>query len=227
MEFLKLLWLKLVVMQCNAVEYAKVVWCYYGNMNFRRWDLALQRSYFLQNPYRICHNYLKSIGAENPYLYGETPLTSLEVIAKECDLKPEDVIFELGCGRGRGCFWLHAFYGSRVVGIEIVPAFVEKALQIKDRFGVKGVEFFQGDISEANYDSATVLYLYGTCFEDEFIKKLIATFNKLPKGTKFITVSYALTEYFTNQSKPHFKVIKVFPVEFTWGTADVYLQEKI
>ncbi len=37
MGFFELLWLKLVVMQRNAVEYSKVVWRYYGHQDFRRW----------------------------------------------------------------------------------------------------------------------------------------------------------------------------------------------
>ncbi|MBA2728246.1 MAG: class I SAM-dependent methyltransferase, partial [Parachlamydiaceae bacterium] len=183
MGFFELLWLKLVVMQRNAVEYSKVVWRYYGHRNFRRWDLALLWGYFLRNPYRICHNYLKEIGMADPYLYGETPLTSLQIIAEHCDLKKEDHVFELGCGRGRGCFWLQAFIGCKVTGIELVPTFVEKANHVKDRFKIDQIEFRHGDIAKANYDSATVLYLYGTCFEDAFIEQLINKFKKLPKGT--------------------------------------------
>jgi SAM-dependent methyltransferase len=224
MGFFELLWLKIVVMQRNAVEYAKVVTRYYSNQNFRRWDLAMLRSYFFHNPYRICHNYLKKIGIKDPYLYGETPLTSLQVIADQCGIKKEDHVFELGCGRGRGCLWLNAFKGCRVTGIELVPTFVEKANLIKDRYKIDQVDFFTGDIIKANYEGATVLYLYGTCFDDSFIQQLINKFKKLPKGTKIITVSYALTEY---THSPLFEVVKVFPVEFTWGEADVYLQVRI
>ncbi len=161
------------------------------------------------------------VGMADPYLYGETPLTSLQIIAEHCDLKKEDHVFELGCGRGRGCFWLQAFIGCKVTGIELVPTFVEKANHVKDRFKIDQIEFRHGDIAKANYDSATVLYLYGTCFEDVFIEQLINKFKKLPKGTRFITVSYALTEYMRS---PLFEVVKVFPVEFTWGEAEVYLQ---
>lgn len=221
MAFLELVWLKVVVMQRNAIEYLKVVWRYYANSNFRSWDLALLAKYFLRNPYRICHSYLKKIGLADPYLYGETPLTSLEVIAAQCDIKKSDIFFELGCGRGRGCFWLKSFIGCKIIGIEIVPDFVEKALRVKERYQIRDLDFIQGDIATANYQGATILYLYGTCFEDLFIKELIEKFKSLPKGTKLITVSYALTEY---TQDPIFEVIKVFPVKFTWGEADVYLQ---
>ncbi len=66
----------------------------------------------------------------------ETPLTSLEVIARECQLSVRDVVFELGCGRGRTCFWLNQFIGCAVIGIDYVPAFIEKALKVKRRFHI-------------------------------------------------------------------------------------------
>ncbi len=41
----------------------------------------------------------------------------MDVIARECGIQKEDVVFELGCGRGRTCFWLNTFIGCKVVGI--------------------------------------------------------------------------------------------------------------
>jgi SAM-dependent methyltransferase len=224
MEFLKLLGIKILVLCGNALEYCRVVWRYYGNKGFRRCDRTLLRQYWFRNPFRICRQYLEKIGFEDPYLYGETPLTSLEYISQVCELNSKDVVFELGCGRGRSSFWLHYFVGCQVVGIEIVPTFVEIAEKVQKKLAINHMEFRCADILDSDLAGATVLYLYGTSYDEQFILRFIDMLAKLPKGTKIITVSYSLNEY---SSRPLFKVKECFPVKFTWGEADVYLHVRI
>lgn len=219
--FLELLGLRILTIQRNIVEYFKVICRFYGNREFRHWDLALLSRYLFRNPYKICRRYFQSIGADDPYGYGETPLTSLQLMAQEFGLQKEDVVYEMGSGRGRGCFWMRAFIQCRVVGIEIVPFFVQKAQKVKERFRIEGLEFRQADMADVDYHDATVIYLYGTCFEDLYIEQLVDKLARLPEGTKIITVSYALTEY---MRKPLFELVKTIPVKFAWGEADVYLQ---
>ena len=135
-------------------------------------------------------------GDKDIYTYGETPLTTLETIAKECRLTGKaDVVFELGCGRARTCFWLHEFVECHVVGVEQIPEFVTRANHVAVKFGVQGVEFRNEDMLQTDLTGATVLYLYGTCLEKTFIEKLIKKFEKLPSGTKIITISFALEEF--------------------------------
>lgn len=220
-EIIELLGLRLVVMKRNFVEYCKVIWRYYGNKAFRKADLALLKSYIFRSPYKISKQFLINQGAEDVHVYGETPLTTLEFIAAQSNLKGSDTVYELGCGRGRSCFWLNAFIGCRAIGIEYIPQFVEKADNVKKRYNVPGVEFYLKDILEADLEGASVIYLYGTCYDDTFIQKLIKKFEKLPPGTKIITVSYPLSDY---TKKNNFELVKVFSAEFTWGEGDVYLQ---
>lgn len=219
----KLFWLNLVVKKRNFVEFIKVIGRYYSNLTFMKIDLVLLSKYIFKSPFKINKEFLQSRGEEDVYAYGETPLTTLELIAKTCQISQNDTLFELGCGRGRGCFWLNCFIKCHVVGIEYVPSFVEFANQVKEQFELKGVDFIHGDILTEDYTGATVIYLYGTCYEEPFIKKLIEKFSKLPSGTKIITVSYPLSDY---TDKPLFQVLKRFPAQFTWGEGDVYLQSK-
>ena len=220
-EFFELLWINLVVQIRNLFEFFKVALHYYSNTTFLKTDLSLRLMYLFHNPFSISKRFLMGRGENDVYAYGETPLTTLEMIANECRLSSKDVVYELGSGRGRACFWLHSFVGCKVVGIEYVPEFVERAIRIKNKLGIKNVEFRLGDILEADFRGATVIYLYGTCLEDDYIKKLADKFAKLPAGTKIITVSYPLTDY---SNKPVFEVMKRFSAPYTWGEADVYLQ---
>lgn len=223
-EYAILLVINLKVKITNLLEFVRVVISYYPNRTFCKIDCALLLSYLFTNPFRVSKNFLLQKGERDIYTYGETPLTTLDLIAHQCDLSACDVVFELGCGRGRSCFWLNQFIGCSVVGIDYVPAFIEKAEKVKQRFHVQGVSFRLEDLFQADLMGATVIYLYGTCFSAGYIDLLIERFSYLPEGTKIITVSYALAEY---QPEAPFKLVKQFPASFTWGETDVYLQVKI
>ncbi len=223
LEFLKLLWVRATTFFYEALEFIKVVFRFYPNKKFRQQDLSLLRSYLFLNPYRICKEYLIRQGEEDPYVYGETPLTTLAQIAKECKLNAQDVVYELGCGRGRSCFWLGAFVNCRVTGIEQIDIFVVKANQIKTKYTVENVRFSSGNFLEFNYKDATVIYLYGTCLEEATIMHLIKKFAKMAPGSKIITISYPLTDYLELQNWALFELVHTFQAPFVWGWADVYL----
>ncbi len=220
-EYVSLLLINFKVKFINLVDYFRVVFNYYVNWSFFKIDSYLIFSYLFNDPFTINKNFLVHRGERDVYVYGETPLTTLDYIARECRLSSCDTVFELGCGRGRTCFWLNQLIGCQVVGIDFVPEYIEKANQIKEVFNLMGVEFREGDILQSDLRGATVIYLYGTCYSDIFIKTLIRRFEQLPRGTKIITVSYALSDY---TSRPLFETMKRLPAKFTWGEADVYLQ---
>lgn len=219
-EFFELLWVNFVVFIKNSIEFFRVAFRYYRSFSFLKADLALRLTYLFNNPYKISKRFLMKKGADDIYAYGETPLTSLELIVKECGLSNKDCVFELGCGRGRTCFWLHSFVGCSVVGIEYVPEFVERAEKVTKRLGIANVEFRCTDMAKADLSGATACYLYGTCLDEKTINALISHFAKLPSGTKIITVSYPLTDYADTDA---FEVMKRFTVPYTWGNADVFL----
>src|SRR5262249_24856476 len=151
------------------------------------------------------------------------PLTTLEKIAHMCHISSRDVVFELGCGRGRTCFWLNQFIGCPVIGVDYVPEFIQRANQIKGSFDLPGIEFRLEDMLKTDLTRATVIYLYGTCLQSPYIESLVEKFKALPKGTRVITVSYSLNEFVPEAP---FELLKQFPAQFTWGITDVYYQVK-
>ncbi len=220
-EFFILLWINLLVGVKNLIEYVRVVSRYYFDFQYCKIDLTLLWIYLFDNPFSISKRFLKNRNEEDVYAYGETPLTSLDEISKQAKITKRDTVFEMGCGRGRTCFWLGHFTGAHVVGIDYVPDFIERANQVKAKFNLDKLTFRCEDMLKSDLSGATVIYLYGTKLDDETIKKLIDKFAKLPSGTKIITVSYPLTDY-TNGNL--FEVMNRFPVAFSWGTADAYIQ---
>jgi len=221
--YFKLLWLRFIVTYFNLKEFLLTLFLYYPNWQFARVDTYLLRNYIFQNPYRLSKKYHEEKGIGGIHSYGETPLTTMEKIARECGLKASDKVYELGAGRGRACFWLQSFVGCEVVGIEFVPTFVRIAQQVKRKFNIQGVTFLYRHILEVDYSDATVIYYYGTCAETSFIQALVDKLKVLPPGTKVITVSYPLISY---MDEPIFELITTFSASFAWGKANVYLQVK-
>lgn len=222
-EFLELYFIHFKAKFRHFLDYLSVVSHYYSDPTFLKIDSYLVFSYLFNNPFSVSKRFLLQRGEKEVDTYGETPLKTLELIANECRLSVRDLVLELGCGRGRPCFWLNQFVGCSVIGVDFVPEFIQRANAVKQKFHIKDVQFRLEDILSTDLTGATVIYLYGTCYSEIFIKALIKRFNELPRGTKIITVSYPLTDY---TKEPTFEVIKRFPARFTWGFADVYLQVK-
>ncbi|MBA3603288.1 MAG: class I SAM-dependent methyltransferase [Parachlamydiaceae bacterium] len=222
-EFLKLLWIRIVVYFYETIEFIEVVFRYYPNKRFRQQDLSLLSKYIFTSPYSISKNYLLARGADDLYQYGETPLTTLARIVKECQISEKDIVYELGCGRARTCFWLASFVKCRAIGIEQIPTFVEYANQVKNKFHVTGVKICEGNYLDYSYMDASVIYIYGTCLDEPVIKLLIRKFAKLPPGTKIITISYPLTDYVDYGQFALFNVVHRFEASFPWGKGAVYM----
>ncbi len=219
-RLISLLLLNLSITFYQIFEYLQVIIKYYTDFSFLKIDVYLLFLYAFNNPFKISKRYLRQRGEADVYTYGETPLTSLDGIARRCGILSEDLVFELGCGRGRTCFWLNRFIGCRVVGVDYVPEFIQLANKVKDKFKINGVEFCLEDFTHADFSHASVIYLYGTCLPDYLILKLIEKFRKLTKGTKIITVSYSIRDYAPDD---FFKLADSFKARFTWGEGDVYL----
>jgi SAM-dependent methyltransferase len=204
-------------------EWGRVVWRYYRSAASFVWlDVLLALHYLFRNPHRISKAFLMKKGAKNIYAFGETPLTTLDTIARECRILSDDLVYELGCGSGRTCFWLRTFVKCQVVGVDYLPAFISKANRVKKWARLSKIHFLQEDMLTVDLKGASVIYLYGTCLEDAVIERLLYRFEELKRGTKVITVSYPLTDY----NNAYFKLEKSFSARFPWGKADIFLQTR-
>lgn len=222
-EYFKLLGINFLVKGRNFIEYLRILYRYYRHWPFAKMDGSLVLMYLFDNPFSISRRYFYHRPHSNEFVYGETPLTTFAKIVKEASISSKDVFYDLGCGRGRLCFWLKCFIGCQVVGVEVVPEFIIRAKRIQRKLRVEGIEFREENFFKTDLKKATVIYLNGTCLEDHSIRQLVKRFAELAPGTRIITISYPLSDY-TDQSL--FETVKRFPASFTWGEGDVYIQVK-
>jgi hypothetical protein len=220
-DFFKVFFLFFLVKFRLLKEEKNVKRFFYLNPAFRKCDQFLLSHYRLSNPYRTVKKHYLAQDLPNPHQYGETPLTTLEKIAAYCQLTSADTIFDLGCGRGRGVFFLSHLLNCSAHGIEWVPQFISIANEVKKRFSLSKISFSCENMLEADLRRATVIYLYGICLEESSVCILIKSLRKMASRTKIITVSYPLTDY----ADPRlFSLTKSFNTRFPWGEAEIFLQ---
>lgn len=211
-------------LKAEIAEFCATVLRYYPNARFRRADLLCLHAYLTRSPEAICRRYLRDAPAHDVQrIYGETFLTTLEQVADAAGVTDQDVVYDLGCGRGRNVFWLNALRGCRAVGVDLNRYFIIQARRIQRKAEIEGVEFVLANVMDLDYDDATVIYLYGTAFSNRAIAKLVGRFESLKPGTRVISVSYPLNAY---AHTPMFKLEKKITGAFPWGEADIYIQRK-
>jgi SAM-dependent methyltransferase len=76
--------------------------------------------------------------------------------------KPDDVFYDIGCGAGRVLCYVARKHISRVVGVELSPAFADEARKnaMTLRGRVSPIEVRCGDAADMDYSDGTVFFLY-------------------------------------------------------------------
>ena len=94
-------------------------------------------------------------------IFVPTPQSVVEAMLELADVKPADVVFDLGSGDGRIVIAAAKKYGARGVGIEIDPALIKQAKENAAAAGVAArVRFVNQNLFAADISKATVVTLY-------------------------------------------------------------------
>jgi len=102
------------------------------------------------------------------------------------DLKPGEVLFDLGCGDGRIIISAAQKYGVRAVGVEMSDRLAKEAFQKVHESGLeKSVEVIQGDLMGIDLREADVVMLYLTSSGNEKLKPKLE--RELKPGARVIS----------------------------------------
>lgn len=164
--------------------------------------------------------------------YGEIKPESLTTLLQEIGITKKDVLYDLGSGTGKVVVQSYLeFPFKKVVGIELSEHRYKQAMhaieQLKKRGLIKKkrtINFIQGDIVEASYKDATVIYMCSTCFSDELMTKLAGKISQLKKGTRVITL-----KPLPSPKKYKLALVRECRLAMSWSTPEgspVYVYEK-
>jgi predicted RNA methylase len=107
------------------------------------------------------------------------------------DLKPGEVLYDLGSGDGRAVIMAAKDFGATSVGVELRDDLAKRALDSIQKLDLsKNTCIIQKDIFTVNLSEANVVFLYLTTSANEKIKpKLEAELNP---GTRVVSHDYEI-----------------------------------
>jgi predicted RNA methylase len=120
-----------------------------------------------------------------------SPLPVIEHMLKLANLKPGEVLFDLGSGDGRTVTMAAKNFSARAVGVELREDLAKKALNSIHENGLASrITIVNGDMFNVNLKSADVVFLYLTTSANEKIKPKLE--NELKKGVRIVSHDYEI-----------------------------------
>jgi tRNA G37 N-methylase Trm5 len=123
-------------------------------------------------------------------IYQPTPQPIVEKMLELAEVKPGDVVYDLGSGDGRIPISAAKKYGVRAYGWDIDPRLVREARENAVRGHVEHLSTFEvGDIFELDLSKADVVTLY---LLPELNTKLIPQLEKMKPGSRIVSHEFAM-----------------------------------
>jgi protein-L-isoaspartate O-methyltransferase len=120
-----------------------------------------------------------------------SPIPVVQRMLQLAELKPGEVLFDLGAGDGRTVIMAARTFGARAVGVELREDLAKKALStIHDNGLADRVTMVNGDMFNVNLTSADVVFLYLTTSANEKIRSKLET--ELKQGVRVVSHDYEI-----------------------------------
>ena len=118
-----------------------------------------QEGEFIYKPPNLGRADLPERAPDVPYV--PTPQQVVDTMLEVADVKPGDVLYDLGSGDGRIVVTAAQRFGVRGVGIDINPERIQEAEANARQAGVQHLtEFREEDLFKADFSQATVVTMY-------------------------------------------------------------------
>jgi len=113
---------------------------------------------------------------------------------KLADIKPSDVVYDLGCGDGRIVIAAAKKFGTRGVGVDIDPARIREANENAKKAGVeKLVHFEEKDLFQADIHDANVVMLF--LLNSVNLKLRPKLLRELKPGTRIVSNTFDMGDW--------------------------------
>ena len=152
---------------------------------YASWDAINDKAivmWFFNNPVIQALLLQISIIWPNKYAAPWVPTSMVEVhkMLQLAKVRPDDLVYDLGCGDGRVIIVAAHQYGSRAIGIEIDPLrygwcqILITSLGLRDRVQVTYGDFFKKDLNDADGIICSLLPATNHKLESKFMQELQA-----------------------------------------------------
>jgi SAM-dependent methyltransferase len=126
--------------------------------------------------------------------YVPTTQEAVKAMLKLADVKPSDIVYDLGCGDGRIVIAAAKEYGAHGVGIDINPERIAEAKENANKAGVeKLVHFEENDLFDADIHEATVVTLFLLNSVNEKLRPKL--WKDLKPGTRVVSNTFGMGDW--------------------------------
>lgn len=127
-----------------------------------------------------------------------TPKSLVMKMLKMADVKPGDIVFDLGSGDGITVITAAKEFGVSATGIEYNPDMVELSKRNAHKEGVADrAQFIRGDIFATDFSKATVLTMYLLPYLNI---KLRPTILNMKPGTRVVSHAFTMEDWAPDQT---------------------------
>jgi SAM-dependent methyltransferase len=110
------------------------------------------------------------------------------------EIKPGDVLYDLGSGDGRIVITAAKKYGIKAVGFEINPALVEESRETAKREGLEHlVEFREQDVRHVDFRAASVVTMY--LYPAATLRLRSALRSQLKPGARVVSHKFGMGDW--------------------------------
>jgi SAM-dependent methyltransferase len=126
--------------------------------------------------------------------YVSSPEEVVSAMLRLADVKPTDIVYDLGSGDGRIVIAAAHDFGARGVGVELNADHIRDAKQAAQKAGVADrTRFLQQDLFDADIREATVVTLY--LLPDINLKLKPKLLRELKPGTRIVSHSFHMGDW--------------------------------
>jgi len=138
---------------------------------------------------RLFFKLTKTSPARGPdVIFVPTPQAAVNRMLELAELKPGDVLYDLGCGDGRFVVTAAKKYGVRAAGVDIDPMRIAQSQRNVKTNGVAHlVTILKADIFQLDFSDATVVTLY---LLPELNVRLMPRLAQLKPGTRILSFDF-------------------------------------
>ena len=120
-----------------------------------------------------------------------TPLPVVKQMLTLAEVKPGEIIYDLGCGDGRVVIMAAQDFGAQGVGIEMREDLAKQAMGKISELGLEGrVKIVHGDMFKVDISQANVITLYLTTSANDKVKPKLEA--ELKPGTRVVSHDYEI-----------------------------------
>jgi hypothetical protein len=121
--------------------------------------------------------------------YQPTPARAILTLIQRADIRPGDILYDLGSGLGQVVILVALLSGARARGIEFEPAYCEYAGRCARSLNVPGVEFIQADARKVPLATGTVFFMY-TPFRGALLKRVLEMLHAEARDRRIRVCTY-------------------------------------